>query len=39
MKEDYEDFVVYEEETVMKLFSQAKDFIERMVELLKNNNL
>jgi len=36
---DYEDFVVYEEETVMKLFSQAKDFIERMEKLLKNNDI
>jgi uncharacterized protein (UPF0332 family) len=36
---DYEDFILYEEETVMKLFDQAKDFIERMVDLLNKNDL
>jgi len=36
---DYEDFVLYEEETVIKLFYQAKDFIERMVDLLNKNDL
>ncbi|MCX6237350.1 MAG: HEPN domain-containing protein [Bacteroidia bacterium] len=36
---DYEDFVLYEEETVVKLFSQAKEFVERMIELLNKNDL
>jgi uncharacterized protein (UPF0332 family) len=35
---DYEDFVLFEEETVMNLFNQAKDFIERMVELIDKSD-
>jgi len=35
---DYEDFVLYEEETVLKLFDQAKEFVERMVNLLDKND-
>jgi uncharacterized protein (UPF0332 family) len=34
---DYDDFVSYEEYTVMDLFKQAKDFIERMIRLLNQN--
>ena len=36
---DYDDFVVYEEDTVMNLFNKAKDFIGRMVELLDKNDI
>ena len=31
---DYEDFITYEEETVLQLYSQANDFVKRLVELL-----
>jgi uncharacterized protein (UPF0332 family) len=34
---DYDDFIVYEEDTVINLFNKAKDFIGRMVELLDKN--
>ena len=35
---DYDDFVLYEEETVLKLYNQASGFIERMIELLSQND-
>ena len=34
---DYDDFFLYDEETVLNLFNQAKGFIERMVELMDQN--
>jgi uncharacterized protein (UPF0332 family) len=34
---DYEDFVLYEKETVINLFNQAKDFIDRIVKLIDKN--
>ncbi len=36
---DYDDFVSYDEETVLNLYNQAKGFTERMIELLNHNNL
>jgi len=36
---DYDDFVVYEEDTVLNLYNRAKDFIGRMVELLNKNDI
>ncbi len=36
---DYEDFVLYEEETVLILYDQAKNFISRIVELLYKNDI
>lgn len=36
---DYEDFVLYDEDTVMNLYKQAKDFIERMINLLNQHDL
>jgi uncharacterized protein (UPF0332 family) len=35
---DYEDFVLFEEETVLNLFNHAKDFLERMVELIDKSD-
>jgi uncharacterized protein (UPF0332 family) len=35
---DYEDFILYDEEIVMNLFNKAKEFIDRMIELSKENN-
>ncbi len=35
---DYDDFVIYDEETVLKLYKQAEKFIERMIGLLNKNN-
>lgn len=35
---DYDDFVLYEEETVLKLFNQASGFIERMIALLNQSD-
>jgi uncharacterized protein (UPF0332 family) len=35
---DYDDFVLYDEETVLKLYNQADGFIKRMIELLNQNN-
>ena len=35
---DYEDFVLFEDETVINLFNHAKDFIERMVELIDKSD-
>jgi uncharacterized protein (UPF0332 family) len=36
---DYDDFVSYDEDTVLNLYRQAKGFTERMTELLNQNNL
>jgi uncharacterized protein (UPF0332 family) len=36
---DYDDFVMYDEETVLSLFSKAKNFITRIVELINKNNI
>jgi uncharacterized protein (UPF0332 family) len=36
---DYEDFVMYEEETVMSLYHQAKEFIRRIEELSNKNEI
>jgi uncharacterized protein (UPF0332 family) len=35
---DYDDFVVYDEETVLKLYKQADEFIEKIIGLLNQNN-
>jgi uncharacterized protein (UPF0332 family) len=35
---NYDDFFLYDEETVMNLFKQAEGFIERMIKLLDQNN-
>jgi uncharacterized protein (UPF0332 family) len=32
---DYDDFVLYEEETVLKLYHQASGFVGRMIVLIK----
>jgi len=32
---DYDDFVSYNDETVMKLFNQSEGFISRIIELIK----
>lgn len=34
---DYDDFFLYDEETVLNLFNQAKGFIERIVVLIDQN--
>lgn len=34
---DYDDFFLYDEETVLDLFNQAKGFIERIVVLIDQN--
>jgi uncharacterized protein (UPF0332 family) len=36
---DYEDFVLYEKETVMSLYNQAKEFIRRIEELSNKNEI
>lgn len=35
---DYDDFVLFDEETVLNLYKQAKGFNERIFELLNQNN-
>lgn len=35
---DYDDFVLYDEETVLKLHKQAEEFIERIIGLLNQKN-
>ena len=34
---DYDDFFLYDEETVLSLFNQAKGFIERIVAIIDQN--
>jgi uncharacterized protein (UPF0332 family) len=31
---DYDDFIVYDEMTVRKIYDQAKEFISRMADLI-----
>jgi uncharacterized protein (UPF0332 family) len=35
---DYDDFVLYDEETVLKLHQQSYGFIERIIGLINQNN-
>jgi uncharacterized protein (UPF0332 family) len=35
---DYDDFILYDEETVLKLYEKANGFTNRIIELLKLNN-
>jgi uncharacterized protein (UPF0332 family) len=35
---DYDDFIVYDKITVNQLFSQADNFVNRMIKLIENKN-